>query len=732
MYEVSGQTVALVLDACRQRGLDTDALLRAVHLDPTQVAAPRARIDWEDWVALLEQTERLVGSPTAMTTLFVPGAGRRTGHLFVRIANTFLSLRDVYALFGRWGLLGTLRVVEAEVSGPVARSLRFQATITAPLGSAPTLRFIAGVLRALPTLQGLPTASVHVRPGLTDHHAVYDVLLPEEPSGLARARRLVSVATGAAATLEALEAQAAEIAEKNAELQRQLAELEVTTQTLHERERWLDLALEAGRIAIFRWTASDRRIRWLTGSPRALGLEGDFAYAEDWRAAIHPDDRARVREEFAEAARAGSGFELEYRVQTRGGVVWIRSKGQVLRDPDGSPREATGTHTDVTERRALEARLRHADRIVAAGTLAAGVAHEINNPLTYVIGNLELLREQARVEGALAPLAEPFADMADGLDRIRRVVRDLRTFARPEEDRIDLVNLREVCEAALRLVRPAVRHRAVVQTDHATEPVFAKASDARLGQVVVNLVVNAMQAMPPRPASDSVIVVRTRATEGQAILEVEDNGTGIDPKLLPRLFEPFFSTRSAGANSGLGLSVCQTIVAGFGGRIDVDTALGRGTSVRVSLPLAQQTAPVSRPSRAAAPTTPARVLVVDDEPLVRKALLQLLSRAGHVTAEAEGGEEALRCIATHPYDVIVCDLMMPGVSGVEVHATLSRAAPDMVRRILFVSGGAVTEETRAFVERPDIVVLGKPFDPAVVLTTIEEVVRREGRHERAG
>jgi len=345
------------------------------------------------------------------------------------------------------------------------------------------------------------------------------------------------------------------------------------------------------------------------------------------------------------------------------------------------------------------------------------VAHEINNPLTFVLGNLDLLREEARSMPTLgARFSEMLEEMADGLTRIRNVVRDLRTFSRPEEDRVEAVDLRAMCEAAIRLVAPSVRHRAEVRTEFASEPLRARANDARLGQVLVNLIVNAMQSMPPRPVHEAWIVVRTARRGDRVVLEVEDNGSGIAPAALPRIFEPFFSTKGPSANHGLGLSVCQSIVEGFGGRIDVDTALGRGTTFRITLPTTEPVVSSTPP-----PSTDrghARVLVVDDEPLVRRSLHRLLASRGHEVVEAASAAEALALLEGRTFDVVLCDLMMPEMTGFELHAVLSETRPEVANRMVFVSGGAVTEQARAFVEHPGRRVLEKPFDVALVLEAV--------------
>lgn len=243
---------------------------------------------------------------------------------------------------------------------------------------------------------------------------------------------------------------------------------------------------------------------------------------------------------------------------------------------------------DVTAARQLALRFRLNDRLAAVGTLAAGVAHEINNPLTFVGSNLVYAREALETMPGIEPklraeLLDCLRDAAEGSRRVAMIAKDLKSFARPSDDLLGPVDVRQVLDSTINLVRSQLA-RIEVQRDYGTAAPAA-ANEARLGQIFVNLLTNAAQAMPPGHPSPW-IKVRTRLDEGRVIIEVEDNGSGISPEVRERMFDPFFTTKEIGQGTGLGLYVTHRIVSELKGTITVESTVGAGTTFRVSLPSA--------------------------------------------------------------------------------------------------------------------------------------------------
>lgn len=374
---------------------------------------------------------------------------------------------------------------------------------------------------------------------------------------------------------------------------------------------------------------------------------------------------------------------------------------------------------DQTERMHMAERLRVADRMASVGTLAAGVAHELNNPLAYVLGNLELLRQHLRQSaGHGAELSTLANEAHDGARRMKAITQDLRTFSQPHADAIESIDPRSVVESSLRMAATEIRHRATLRRHYEpVPPVFAELG--KLGQVFLNLIVNAVQALPVGEVTEHEIVARTDTSgEGWAVIEISDTGPGIPSSLLSRIFEPFVTSKPRGVGTGLGLSICHNIVTSLGGRITVHPRPNRGTTFRVTLPPSGAPVAATRRTTSSLPAVPAvppsarRVLVIDDDTLVASALRRLLASRSEVVVTGSGREGLERLRGPERFDVVLCDLMMPELSGMDVYETVEQERPDLAGRFVFMTGGAFTERARAFLERVTNPRLEKPFDSA--------------------
>ncbi|MEP7126231.1 MAG: response regulator [Byssovorax sp.] len=388
------------------------------------------------------------------------------------------------------------------------------------------------------------------------------------------------------------------------------------------------------------------------------------------------------------------------------------------------------------ERELLQARLVEADRLTSLGTIAASVAHEINNPLAYAIANLELvanllvddpgLRANA---GPGAPITLALADSREGLLRIRSIVRDLRTFSRPADDGIGPVDVERVLDSSANIVSSEISQRARLIKDYGGVP-RVLANEARLGQVCLNLIVNAAQSIPEGRVDSNEIRLSTRQDgHGHVIIEVRDTGEGIAEPLLAHIFEPFFTTKPLSKGTGLGLSICKDLVERLGGTLTVDSAVGHGSLFRIRFPeLAEgalRGADVSdHASTPAAPESHDRrgqVLIVDDEPRLCAILARLLSSEHDVTTFTSAAAALERVASGQRFDVIFSDLMMPGMSGMELHAELTRIAPKQAARIVFLTGGAFTPKASEFIGTVGNRFLDKPFDYAVLAALAREL-----------
>jgi PAS domain S-box-containing protein len=466
---------------------------------------------------------------------------------------------------------------------------------------------------------------------------------------------------------------------------------------------------------------------------------------------IHPDDLVAFDAQ-VKAACAGKRetIEIEHRVRTGSGEwKWMLGRGRVVeRDARGEAVRIVGTCADVTERKRMMARLQMADRLASVGTLAAGVAHEINNPLAYVIGNVGCALEAlARAEASLASagaaqgklsatLAECTAGLReaeDGARRVRDIVRDLKIFSRVQDEQRTRVDVCGVVRTALNLARKDLLSRARLVTRLATVPAVV-ADESRLSQVFLNLLVNAAQAIPEGHADENRIVVEARTDErGRVVVEVRDSGCGIAPELHQRIFDPFFTTKPVGVGTGLGLAICHGIVTGLGGEIEMESEPGKGTTFRVLLAPAPQDdgAPTLTPAPRPAPRR-GRVLVVDDEALFCRTAERILAADHEVTALADPSEAVRRIEKGERFDVVLSDLAMPGMTGIELQEAIARIAPDQAERVLFVTGGAFTEALADFVARRQDRVLEKPLSPDALRAAVGAALERAMHRSATG
>jgi PAS domain S-box-containing protein len=449
---------------------------------------------------------------------------------------------------------------------------------------------------------------------------------------------------------------------------------------------------------------------------------------------VAPRDLAEVyREADDRLLRSGGTQVYETRVQWADGacrnVVFHKA---VLAGADGAAAGLVGAMLDVTAQReaerSREAALetaRVAQRLAGIGTLAAGVAHELNNPLTYVLSNLEQvaaslqrLREAPRGAEAWDDAADAVDDALEGAERMRVILRDLRTLAHPDAEADGAAtDVRAVLEYAAALASTELRRRARLVWEIGDVPPV-RGGEGRLGQVLVNLLVNAAHATPEgNPAAHVVRLSAAPARGGKVCIAVEDRGVGIPPEHLPRLFDPFFTTKPAGVGTGLGLWVCQSIVHAAGGAIEVESEVGRGTTVRILLPAAETDAPAPRADRDRALP---RVLVVDDEPLATVAVRRQLASEFRVES-ATGPADARRRVSRGAFDAVLCDLLLEDCTGLDVVEAIRSVDPALGDRVLLV-GAAAPPEIQHRLAATGARVLPRPIGRRLLREALREVI----------
>lgn len=437
---------------------------------------------------------------------------------------------------------------------------------------------------------------------------------------------------------------------------------------------------------------------------RKPGMEAQLL-GRSWFECVLPEQRALARRAFDSVLATGNPAELELKFpRDDGSSAWL----QLRLGPIGSP--ASGciiVARDVTENKQSEMQLMLADRMASVGTLAAGVAHEINNPLAAVIANLDIAEQDLADLGTQhqlpQDLVEAIRDARVSADRVREIVRDLRVFSRAQEDIRGAVDVEKVLNSALRMAWNELRHRAKVEKQF-SRVLRVDANEGRLGQVFLNLIVNAIQAIPEGDYQNNYIRIATDMDDNWVVITISDTGVGMPIEVERRLFTPFFTTKPAGVGTGLGLAISHRIISDYGGTIDCDTELHKGTTFRIKLPIAPANLPpVTRKfPLSLPPKRRGRILVIDDETSLVQAIRRYLAPdhdVDGVTSARTGIDLVMRGTQ---YDAIVCDLMMPQITGMEIHAAVLKLDPALAERIVFVTGGAFTESARAFLARtPD-------------------------------
>ena len=462
---------------------------------------------------------------------------------------------------------------------------------------------------------------------------------------------------------------------------------------------------------------------------------------------VAPEERERVDTFLSRTDQLPERKPEEYLLLRKDGSTFpAEFNSTVIHGVDGEVTHIMTTIMDITERKQVQAKLALSDRMASVGMLAAGVAHEINNPLSYVLLNAEGLAEDLpRLTGAFARMHRALVDAGDprkvdealgdarlmvspdilkdlrdqaleakeGARRVRDIVRDLKTFSSTSDLVVVPVSINSCMDTALGMAFNEYKYRATLVRDYGDLPDVV-INEGHLSQVFLNLLLNAADAIHEGDFSGNEIRVCTRADGPWVEVVVADTGHGIQPAHQQRVFEPFFTTKQPGAGLGLGLTICQNIVATAGGTIRLESTPGEGTRVTVRLPVEPPDDPVvPSPSEETGELHPVgrpRILIVDDEPTIGLTLARLLRPDYEVRMVVSVAEAQDLLRRGKIFELIFCDMMMPEMTGMDLFDWLREEYPDQAKRIVFMTGGTFTPRAQQFLQLCDRPVLNKPFD----------------------
>ncbi len=387
---------------------------------------------------------------------------------------------------------------------------------------------------------------------------------------------------------------------------------------------------------------------------------------------------------------------------------------------------------DTTDQNKLRAQNLLSAKLATVGTLAAGIIHEINNPLTYILTNLNFIKDTMQ-ESSFDDLSKPtfftelksiINDSVEGAEQINKIVQDIKGFARIDKAEVTTVDLPKVLNAAINIVSAQFKNHAVVEKDFSADIPLVLLQGSKLQQVFMNIIINAAQSMDKNNFEKNIIRVKAYVAENYICVEIGDTGVGIPSDILEKIFEPFFTTKPAGIGTGLGLSICSEIIHEMGGDIEVKSEVNKGTTFSIYLPinLITENASVSNESRV---MTDKNILIIDDEPAFLSAMEYVFGKKNHITL-IDSGRSAHSLLIENPdkFDIIICDFNMPDVNGEDLFLYLKRANPKLIERMIFVTG--FPEEFKLENLGPHLMnpCLTKPFTKKQLIKAIHSILDR--------
>ncbi len=667
-------------------------IVAAIFVNPAQL-----RIELGDTVTI----PPLLGGPLLIAFVIIPFA---TGIPWALLREVEAGDSIAGSILRRYALtLGTLILAFVLLAVLIVNSQYHalqEASIASARQDAVALSLTLGVLLA---------ASVAAFWMFRRNFVVPAIALLEQVNGSGQGDGIVSVNTLWQPWAEAINQRRAETARHIASLEEQSK----LTNTIFESASDIIIVCDAERRVINMNDATETVSGWSRSD--AIGKRSeDVFFKPSARAAAVATWESSVKK-LADTPSVRLG---EFELQHREGHAYNVDFTIVAASINGEPMVLAYGH-DLTERKQAEANLaksyeavHQSEKLAALGQLLAGVAHELNNPLTVVVGRSAILEEKL----AGTPHAKSISSLRESADLCSRIVKTFLAMARQSGPRRASIQINDLIGGALDMTAYGLRTAGItVVQDLDPDLPETSADEDQLTQVLINLIINAQHALE-RSAGERRITLQTRlAMNGGAIvIEVIDSGCGIDAKIAPRIFEPFFTTKGVGEGTGMGLAMSKGIIEEHQGSLTAHATQGGGATFRAILPIDR---PASRTPTPAGepklqPSGKARVLIVDDEPHIRSLLADCLAPLGFTCDQSSNGEEALKRIAAQPFDLIFCDIRMPGIDGVAMYQHLSEADPLHAARMIFISGDVFNRKLEKLAPIAGCPIIEKPFNPS--------------------
>ncbi len=700
----------MIIEVLEDAGIACEPLVAGLPITLDHLRDPAQRVDWDVFAAVMDRLEEVTGGAITPEEIAVRVL-RSPSYRFLRSAGQLLfDPRHLYTVAERlvapamfanvtvenhWQARGRV-VVTGELAAGYRESVMF-------------FRFCHANVPLLPSLLGLPVATV-IEHEVSGRHGRMVLQLPRSHTALAK------VARGARLLLSLGDA-ARGVVRQQTELEASVASLRGSRQELRQLLERLPDGVLIHRNGIVVW--ANAAVIEAFGYERLDQVVGQNALEH-----LVPEEREVLALRLARPSSEVTHDRVDFRFVRPDGTARRLQAGAVQDvEFDGAPARLVVLR-DVTEHRRLEDQLALTERMAALGTLAAGMAHEINNPLAYAHTSLEVASRELAALGDTVRTSRIEASIArarEGTERVRGIVRDLKTLSRAEDEPLDAVDLPALLDSTLALAANAINLKAQVHRRYDAVP-LAHATRGRLGQVFLNLLLNAADAIPEGERDRHEIRVSTSTdAAGRAVVEIADTGLGIASKLAGRIFDPFFTTKPVGAGTGLGLAICHRIVAQLGGEIGFDSTPGAGTRFHVALPPSAPTLLVAPPvTRSTAPLARGRVLVVDDEPALLRSVSELLGDVHDVVTASSGRQALDLLLVDHGFDAVLADLMMADLTGMDLYDAVRAKHPGLERRFVFMTGGAFTARGRDFLAQVPNRCIEKPFDADELIATLDE------------